>query len=147
MWKQLGLASNLKPFRANEIKKGRVQQLQKVVDQKRAKIDCGVPLEKLPVFSWDGFLQDARSGKALVAIAGVIHDVTDFVNEHPGSKAFISSGIGKDATALFNVGIYNHSNAAHNLLSNMRVGVICGGGEVEIWRQGHPEKLAPVGVA
>jgi stearoyl-CoA desaturase (delta-9 desaturase) len=84
MWKQLGLASNLKPFRANEIKKGRVQQLQKVVDQKRAKIDCGVPLEKLPVFSWDGFLQDARSGKALVAIAGVIHDVTDFASWQQG---------------------------------------------------------------
>jgi stearoyl-CoA desaturase (delta-9 desaturase) len=147
VWKQLGLASNLKQFRANEIEKGRVQQLQKKVDQQRAKLDWGIPLEQLPVFSWDDFVNDARSGKALVVIAGVIHDVTNFINEHPGGKVLISSGIGKDVTALFNGGVYNHSNAAHNLLSSMRVGVVRGGGEVEIWRQGHPEKLAPVGAA
>jgi stearoyl-CoA desaturase (delta-9 desaturase) len=111
-----------------------VQQLQKKVDQKRALLDWGTPLEQLPVISWDDFVADAQSGKALVAIAGVIHDVTGFIKDHPGGKALISSGIGKDATALFNGGVYNHSNAAHNLLSSMRVGVIRGGGEVEIWR-------------
>lgn len=135
MWKQLGLASNLKQFRANEIEKGRVQQLQKKVDQKRARLDWGVPLEQLPIFEWDDFVSGAQAGKALVAIAGVVHDVTDFINEHPGGRALINSGIGKDATALFNGGVYAHSNAAHNLLSSMRVGVIRGGGEVEIWRQ------------
>lgn len=135
VWKRLGLASNLKQFRANEIEKGRVQQLQKKVDQKRARLDWGIPLEQLPVIAWDDFVADAQSGKALIAIAGVIHDVTDFIKEHPGGKALISSGIGKDATALFNGGVYNHSNAAHNLLSSMRVGVIRGGGEVEIWRK------------
>ena len=147
VWKQLGLAWNLKQFRANEIEKGRVQQLQKKVDQQRAKLDWGIPLEELPVFTWDDFVEDAQSGKALVVVAGVIHDVTDFIKEHPGGKALISSGIGKDATAMFNGGVYNHSNAAHNLLSTMRVGVVRGGGEVQIWRQGNPEKLAPVGSA
>ena len=47
----------------------------------------------------------------------------------------IKSGIGKDATAMFNGGVYLHSNAAHNLLSTMRVGVIRGGMEVEIWKR------------
>ena len=47
----------------------------------------------------------------------------------------IRSGVGKDATAMFNGGVYNHSNAAHNLLSTMRVGVIRGGMEVEIWKR------------
>ncbi len=51
----------------------------------------------------------------------------------------ISSGIGKDATAMFNGGVYNHSNAAHNLLSTMRVGVIRGGMEVEIWKRAQRE--------
>ncbi|KAJ6082968.1 hypothetical protein N7467_007103 [Penicillium canescens] len=135
VWKQLGLATNLKQFRANEIEKGRVQQLQKKVDQKRAKLDWGVPLEQLPVVDWDDFIAEAQSGKALVAIAGVVHDVTDFIKEHPGGKTLISSAVGKDATAIFNGGVYSHSNAAHNLLSTMRVGVIRGGGEVEIWRK------------
>ncbi|KAJ5584991.1 uncharacterized protein N7459_004791 [Penicillium hispanicum] len=142
VWKQLGLASNLKQFRANEIEKGRVQQLQKKVDQKRAKLDWGIPLDRLPVVEWDDFLADAHGGKALVVIAGVVHDVTNFVKEHPGGRALIMSAVGKDATAMFNGGVYAHSNAAHNLLSTMRVGVVRGGGEVEIWRKRTAGKTA-----
>lgn len=140
MWKQLGLATNLKQFRANEIEKGRVQQLQKKLDQKRSKLDWGIPLDQLPVIDWDDFIAETQSGKALVAIAGVVHDVGKFIAEHPGGKTLISSGIGKDATAMFNGGVYTHSNAAHNLLSSMRVGVIRGGGEVEIWRHQNSQK-------
>jgi stearoyl-CoA desaturase (delta-9 desaturase) len=40
---------------------------------------------------------------------------------------------------MFNGGIYYHSNGAHNLLSTMRVGVIRGGCEVEIWKRSHKE--------
>ncbi|KZL64756.1 acyl-CoA desaturase, partial [Colletotrichum tofieldiae] len=138
-WKQLGLASDLKQFRQNEIEKGRVQQLQKKLDQKRARLDWGVPLEQLPVIDWDDFVSQAKNGRGLVAIAGVIHDVTDFIKEHPGGKALISSAVGKDATAIFNGGVYLHSNAAHNLLSTMRVGVLRGGCEVEIWKRAQYE--------
>ena len=137
--KQLGLAYDLKQFRQNEIEKGRLQQLQKKLDQKRSTLDWGTPLEQLPVVHWDDFVADAKDGKALVAIAGVIHDVTDFIKDHPGGKALISSAIGKDATSMFNGGVYQHSNAAHNLLSTMRVGVLRGGMEVEIWKRAQAE--------
>ncbi|KAK7214119.1 hypothetical protein V2G26_021297 [Clonostachys chloroleuca] len=135
VWKWLGLAYDLKQFRANEIETGRVQQLQKKLDQKRATLNWGTPLEQLPVIGWDDFVEEAKNGKALVAIAGVIHDVTDFIKDHPGGKALINSAIGKDATAIFNGGVYYHSNAAHNLLSTIRYGVLRGGGEVEIWKR------------
>lgn len=135
------LTYNLKTFRSNEIEKGRLQQQQKAVDRKRAKLDWGVPLSQLPVMSWDDFTaQASANGMALVAIAGVIHDVSAFVAEHPGGKALIKSAIGKDATALFNGGVYEHSNAAHNLLSTMRVGVLRGGQEVEVWKRSAAEK-------
>lgn len=139
MWKQLGLAFDLKQFKQNEIEKGRVQQLQKKLDQKRAKLDWGVPLESLPVMEWDDFQDQAKNGRSLVAIAGVVHDVSAFIKEHPGGRAMITSGIGKDATQMFNGGVYMHSNAAHNLLSTMRVGVIRGGCEVEIWKRAQRE--------
>lgn len=139
MWKQLGLASDLKTFRQNEIEKGRLQQQQKKLDQTRAKLNWGVPLEQLPVIDWDDFVAQSKNGKALVAIAGVIHDVADFIKDHPGGKALINSAIGKDATAIFNGGVYLHSNAAHNLLSTMRVGVLRGGCEVEIWKRAQME--------
>ncbi|KAI3343158.1 hypothetical protein F4824DRAFT_485857 [Ustulina deusta] len=144
-WKQLGLAYDLKLFRANEIEKGRVQQLQKQVDWRRSQLDWGTPLAQLPVMSWDDFITEAKQkGKALVAVAGVIHDVTDFIKDHPGGKALISSAIGQDATAIFNGGVYNHSNAAHNLLSTMRVGVLLGGSEVEVWKRAPSDKRAVV---
>ncbi|KAM3431721.1 hypothetical protein NHJ13734_007177 [Beauveria thailandica] len=140
-WKRLGLASDLKQFRRNEIEKGRVQQLQKTLDRKRALLDWGTPIEDLPVVSWDEFAEQARhQGRALTAISGVVHDVAEFIDEHPGGKALISSFVGRDATAVFNGGVYDHSNAAHNLLSMMRVGVIRGGGEVEIWKAGGDAK-------
>jgi len=138
-WKQLGLAYDLKQFKQNEIEKGRLQQLQKKLDQKRQALDWGFPLVQLPIIDWDTYQEEAKNGRALVAIAGVIHDVADFIKDHPGGRALISSGIGKDATAMFNGGVYNHSNAAHNLLSTMRVGVVRGGGEVEIWKRAQRE--------
>ncbi len=139
MWKQLGLAYDLKQFKSNEIEKGRVQQQQKKLDQKRAKLDWGVPLESLKVMEWDEFQDQAKNGRGLIAVAGVVHDVSTFIKDHPGGKAMIQSAIGKDATAMFNGGVYMHSNAAHNLLSTMRVGVIRGGCEVEIWKRAQRE--------
>ncbi|KAJ4291064.1 stearoyl-CoA 9-desaturase [Kalmusia sp. IMI 367209] len=130
------LAYDLKRFRHNEIEKGRLQQQQKALDARRATLDWGIPLADLPVISWDDFQSRcANPSTALVVIAGIIHDVTDFIAEHPGGKALIKSAIGKDATAIFNGGVYMHSNAAHNLLSTMRVGVLRGGQEVEVWKE------------
>lgn len=101
---------------------------QKKLDRKRSQLDWGVPLDKLPVISWDDYVAQAKEGgRAWIAVAGVIHDVSDFISEHPGGRALIRGAIGKDATAMFNGGVYDHSNAAHNLLSTMRVGVIRGG--------------------
>lgn len=137
--KQLGLAYDLKQFRANEIEKGRLQQLQKKLDKRRTQLDWGTPLDQLPVMEWDDYVEQAKNGRGLIAIAGVVHDVTDFIKDHPGGRAMINSGIGKDATAMFNGGVYFHSNAAHNLLSTMRVGVIRGGCEVEIWKRAQKE--------
>ena len=137
--KQLGFAYNLKTFPQNEIEKGRLQQIQKKLDQKRSTLDWGTPLENLPVIGWDDFVAESKDGKAWIAVAGVIHDVGKFIADHPGGKALINSAIGKDATAIFNGGVYNHSNAAHNLLSTMRVGVLRGGCEVEIWKRAQSE--------
>merc|ERR1712000_649041 len=86
----------------NEIEKGRVQQLQKKLDQKRAVLDWGVPLEQLPVMEWDDYVDQCKNGRKLISVAGVVHDVSGFIEDHPGGRAMINSGIGKDATAMFN---------------------------------------------
>lgn len=138
--KQLGLASNLQTFSQNAIEQGVVQQQQKKLDRWRSRLNWGIPIEQLPVIEFDDFKDQVKNGKKLVLISGIVHDVSDFIEKHPGGKTLISSAIGKDGTAVFNGGVYYHSNAAHNLLSTMRVAVIRGGCEVEIWKRAQQEK-------
>ncbi|GAA5821844.1 hypothetical protein JCM3770_005559 [Rhodotorula araucariae] len=60
-----------------------------------------------------------------------IHDVSTFIDEHPGGRALIKTRLGRDATTAFYGGYYDHSNGANTLLAQYRVGVIEGGYEVE----------------
>lgn len=128
-----GLAYNLQRFPQNAIEQGLVQQKQKKLDRWRAKLNWGVPIEKLPIIDFDDFKAQSKD-RALVVISGIVHDVSSFLENHPGGLALIKTAIGKDATAVFNGGVYAHSNAAHNLLSTMRVAVIRGGSEIEAWK-------------
>jgi stearoyl-CoA desaturase (delta-9 desaturase) len=93
----------------------------------------------------DRFAVQEESGKRpLVLISGFIHDLSTFMDEHPGGRHFLVKMIGKDATTAFFGGVYEHSNAAHNvslpffsfpptsnglfqLLSMKRVGILAGG--------------------
>ncbi|EMR09776.1 hypothetical protein PNEG_01960 [Pneumocystis murina B123] len=134
LFKKIGLAYNLKEFPSNEVQKGILQQKQKKLDRWKAKLDWGTPLDQLPIIEFEEFQKQAKT-RPLILIAGIVHDVEKFIDSHPGGRALITSAIGKDATAIFNGGVYNHSNGAHNLLSTMRVAIVRGGMEVEIWKQ------------
>ena len=72
-------------------------------------------------------VQEASKTRDLVVISGFIHDVSSFMDEHPGGKAFVKTRLGKDATTAFYGGVYDHSNAAGAVLSMLRVGCIEGG--------------------
>ena len=52
-----------------------------------------------------------------------VHDVTSFVeqNKHPGGKQMLYSMNCCDCTKQFNGYVYNHTNAARNLMSHMRI--------------------------
>ena len=70
----------------------------------------------LPIINWEEYQrQHKQSGRKLVAIGGFIHDVSDFLEEHPGGRHLLVKMIGKDATTAFFGGVYDHSNAAHNV--------------------------------
>jgi stearoyl-CoA desaturase (delta-9 desaturase) len=125
----VGLTGSLKTFRFSEIEKRRVQQSQKDLSKHAAGLDWGVPLETLPVVSWDEYVRDSKA-QSLVAIGGVVYDVGSFTHEHPGGRALLLSAIGKDASAMFNGGIYAHSLTACNILATLRVAIIHGGGEM-----------------
>ncbi|KAJ3316128.1 hypothetical protein HDU76_002064 [Blyttiomyces sp. JEL0837] len=123
----VGLTKNLKTFPSNEITKGRIQMQQKKIDEIKAKLDWGVPLETLPKMSFEQVKAETKeTGRALVIISDVVYDVTKFMDDHPGGRGFLSTSIGRDMSASFNGGIYNHSSAARNLMASMRYAVLSG---------------------
>ena len=105
--KHLGLAHDLKTFRQNEIEKGRLQQQQKALKRKHVQLQQGGELHLLPIIEWEEYRRKAGRDSSLVVIAGVVHDVDGFMDDHPGGKRMLQNGIGNDATAMFNGGIYN----------------------------------------
>jgi len=127
-----GLASELKQFPDNEVKKGQYNMKMKALNKEKKEIKWPQSANDLPVLTWDDYQkQHKESGRHLIAIGGFIHDVSDFMEEHPGGYGIIRHRLGRDSTAAFNGGVYDHSNAAHNLLSMLRVAVLDGACEVE----------------
>jgi len=126
----LGLASHLKRFPDNEIKKGQYTMKLIELQEQGEKLNWPKSSNDLPVISWDDFQAEAKE-RSLMAIHGFIHDCSSFAEDHPGGAHLIKRAIGTDATTAFFGGVYDHSNAAHNLLAMMRVGILDGGMEVE----------------
>ncbi|KIM85791.1 hypothetical protein PILCRDRAFT_96315 [Piloderma croceum F 1598] len=123
---QVGLASHLKVFPDNEVRKGQLTMELKKLRATQEHLTWPSDSNDLVVISWESFREQAKT-RPLIVVAGFIHDVSDFLDEHPGGRHLLVKNIGKDATTAFFGGIYNHSNAAHNLLSMKRVGVLHGG--------------------
>ncbi|KAI0034196.1 delta 9-fatty acid desaturase protein [Vararia minispora EC-137] len=123
---KVGLASHLKSFPDNEVKKGELTMQLKRLRAEQERITWPEESHSLPVISWQSF-QEQSTKRPLVLVTGFIHDVSGFLDEHPGGRHMLAKYMGRDATTAFFGGVYDHSNAAHNLLSMMRVGVLCGG--------------------
>lgn len=151
----LGLASQLKTFPDNEIRRGQYAMKLKAVAKEADEIRWPKDSNHLPVLTWDEF-QEACKTRQLMVISGYIHDVSTFIDEHPGGRALIKTRLGRDATNAFYGGYCaslfflrsalrehrltafsslpptdDHSNGANNVLAQYRVGVIEGGYEVE----------------
>lgn len=130
----LGLANHLKVFPSNEVEKSAFTMKLKDLKSIQDSIKWPCSIDELPVVTWETFQKESRT-KNLVLFSGFIHDVTDFVEVHPGGKAILQNACGMDITAAFFGGIYEHSSAAHNLLAMKRVGILNGG--VESTMDGH----------
>ncbi|KAL5508568.1 OLE1_2 [Sanghuangporus vaninii] len=122
----LRLASHLQRFPENEIRKGQLAMSLKKLKVEQDSISWPTKSDDLPVISWESFKEESRT-RSLVLVAGFIHDVSEFVDRHPGGRELLEKSFGTDCTASFFGGVYEHSNAAHNLLSTMRVGALYGG--------------------
>lgn len=125
---RLRLATGLRVFPSNEIRKGALAMKLKSLKEVQDALEWPIPSEQLPIVSWSTFQEQSRE-RTVVLVAGFIHDVSSFTDDHPGGREILARNSGKDMTAAFFGGVYAHSNAAHNLLSMMRVGILAGGVE------------------
>jgi stearoyl-CoA desaturase (delta-9 desaturase) len=116
MSEKLGLASHLKVFPENEVRKGQLTMELKKLKETQERLAWPSDSNDLPVVSWDSFQEQALK-RPLILVSGFIHDVGTFINEHPGGPHLLIKFIGKDATTAFFGGVYDHSNAAHNVRS------------------------------
>jgi stearoyl-CoA desaturase (delta-9 desaturase) len=62
-------------------------------------------------------VQEESKSRPLILLSGFIHDISSFVDQHPGGRHHLTANSGRDVTALFFGGVYRHSNAAHNVCS------------------------------
>lgn len=105
---------NAQTFPDNEVRKGELTMQLKKLRETQDHLVWPADSNDLPVISWDSFQKQAEA-RPLVAIAGFIHDLSDFMDEHPGGRHLLAKNLGKDATTAFFGGVYDHSNAAHNV--------------------------------
>ena len=120
----------IQTFPENEINKGLLTMELKRLRKKQDELVW--PQDHLPVVDWKSckcsrsqslscvlnslFVDQSQAAlRPLLCIGGFIHDLEGFMDEHPGGEALLRKYIGKDASAAFLGGVYNHSNAAHNV--------------------------------
>lgn len=117
----------------------RIQQQQEVINRMKSQLNWGTPISKLPIISPRDFRHiinsPSHADRLYIVIQNIIHDITPFMDQHPGGVPLLKASRGKDATKAFYGGVYGHLTAAVNLLATMRIGVLDLGNDEDIWRR------------
>lgn len=114
---KLGLVYGLKTTSNEEIERARLMQSgcePQVHHQDTAAVSS------LPQIDWLTYINQVNEGRPWICIDHIVHDVTKFMDDHPGGRAIIQQAIGLDGTALFYV---QHANSPHakRVLETLRV--------------------------
>jgi len=103
-----------------EKEKLHIEEVQKELDIVKSGLDFGRPVIDLPIMSWEEF-KAAGKAKRLVVCDAVVFNLGEFHLSHPGGQLILDRFLGHDITAVFNGGIYNHSNGARNLARKLMI--------------------------
>jgi len=122
----IGHAHDLKFITEEEVVKAKIQMNQRHLDSEMAKLRFGKHIDRLPELSWEDIQIRISEGESLIVVDGMIHDVKNFVHEHPGGRQTLLNFIGTDSSRLFagEEGAHCHSKEARKFLNAMRVGVL-----------------------
>lgn len=68
--------------------KAKIDMKQRKLDAIKAKLDFGPDTSTLPIENWASIEKRTAAGAKLVVIDGLVHDVTNFIKEHPGTVQY-----------------------------------------------------------
>jgi stearoyl-CoA desaturase (delta-9 desaturase) len=123
LWGRFGWAKDLKIASPSEIERAWLDQ-RKGRSRRQHGTDEGIlVLSKLPRMSWEEFRKLSDDIYDLTCINGVVHDVRDFIDDHPGGRDLIQQSLGKDATDLYH-GSHLHSPRADKILKGLQVSIL-----------------------
>lgn len=135
----LRLVEDVSRTPANLVVQLQIQQQQAVLNRRRSQLNWGTPISKLPMITTKEFKRLCGTAddkhRIYIVIQNIIHDITPFMDQHPGGIALLKASHGKDATKAFYGGVYGHLTAAVNLLATMRIGVLALGNDEDVWRR------------
>jgi len=117
----VGLTYDLMLFSTETITKGKLQMKEKELARQMAALHWGPPEDTLPVYTMEQVAEYGKNGEMLMVCEGYVHDVRAFMHEHPAGAGILKAYLNKDITKQFNGSVYNHSNAARNILRTLRV--------------------------
>lgn len=136
---KFGFVSDLCTTPKDLITQLRIQQKQEVINRMKSQLNWGTPISKLPLIKPKDFKKISSSAshnnRIYIVIQNIIHDITSFMDQHPGGVPLLKASHGKDATKAFYGGVYGHLTAAANLLATMRIGVLDVGNDEEVWKR------------
>lgn len=136
---KLGLVYELCKTPDNLIIQLKIQQQQHVLNRMRSQLNWGTPISKLPLITPKDFKRiiasSSNKDRIYIIISDIIHDITPFMDQHPGGVALLKASHGKDASKAFYGGVYGHLTAAINLLATMRIGVLDTGNTEDVWQR------------
>lgn len=136
---KLSLVDSVGKTPTNLVVQLQIQQQQLVLNRMRSQLNWGTPISKLPLINTREFRRLCESAsnqnRIYIVIQNIIHDITPFMDQHPGGLALLKASHGKDATRAFYGGVYGHLTAAVNLLATMRIGVLDVGNDEDVWRR------------
>lgn len=82
-----------------------------------------VAASKNGTYTWEEIAARNGSDAGWVAVDGVVYDVTEFIEKHPGGREMISLALGRDATDLFK-SYHPFSDRPARILEKMRIGTV-----------------------
>ncbi|KAI6032466.1 hypothetical protein EDC04DRAFT_2868935 [Pisolithus marmoratus] len=128
---KVNLASHLK---RTEVRKGQLTMHLKRLHETQEMLSWPSDNGHLPVISWESYRTQAKT-QPLICIAGLIHDMVDFLDEHPDGHHLLTKIIGRGATTAM---LRWPSRLSDDLLDMKRVGILHGGAP-----HGLEDKLTP----